>query len=134
MALLARFPVPDGPHHVTQRGNGRARVFFSDEDYRFYVGLLRAVSVLADVRVWCWCLIPNHVHLMLETSGETAGPVLRRCPSTKRLMSSVEAEAMAARHARALSVGRPVVSADFMAMVEERTGRNPNPANRGPGR
>jgi hypothetical protein len=32
MARLARFIVPGIPHHVTQRGNGRARVFFRDGD------------------------------------------------------------------------------------------------------
>ncbi len=32
MARPARFVVPDVPHHVTQRGNGRARTFFGEAD------------------------------------------------------------------------------------------------------
>lgn len=36
MARLARTVIPGAPHHVTQRGNGRARAFFSEDDYRFY--------------------------------------------------------------------------------------------------
>jgi putative transposase len=39
MARIARYIVPDLPHHVTQRGNRRERVFFSDNDYRFTVTL-----------------------------------------------------------------------------------------------
>jgi hypothetical protein len=36
MARLARVVVPDHPHHVTQRGNGRALTFFDDSDYALY--------------------------------------------------------------------------------------------------
>jgi putative transposase len=36
MARLARVVVPRYPHHVTQRGNGRARTFFGDADYALY--------------------------------------------------------------------------------------------------
>ena len=40
MARLARVVIPGHPHHVTQRGNGRARTFFSDDDYALYRDLL----------------------------------------------------------------------------------------------
>jgi putative transposase len=36
MARIARYIVPDLPHHVTQRGHRRERVFFSDDDFRLY--------------------------------------------------------------------------------------------------
>ena len=41
MARIARYVVPDLPHHVTQRGNRRERIFFGDDDYRLYRDLLR---------------------------------------------------------------------------------------------
>ena len=65
MARLARLVVPGLPHHVTQRGNGRGRVFFSDDDYRLYRDLLAAETARAKVAVWAWVLMPNHVHLIL---------------------------------------------------------------------
>jgi hypothetical protein len=40
MARIARFVVPGLPHHVTERGNRRGTVFFSDEDYELYRDLL----------------------------------------------------------------------------------------------
>ena len=40
MARLARVVVPGLPHHVTQRGNRRQEVFFSDDDYGVYRGLM----------------------------------------------------------------------------------------------
>ena len=65
MARLARIVVPDLPHHVTQRGNGRAKVFFTSGDYALYKSLLVENCRLADVGIWAWCLMPNHVHLIL---------------------------------------------------------------------
>jgi putative transposase len=68
MARLARVVIPGYPHHVTQRGNGRARTFFSDADYALYRDLLGRHCRSADVEVWAWCLMPNHVHLILVPS------------------------------------------------------------------
>ena len=65
MARLARLIVPGIPHHVTQRGNGRARTFFGDADYARYRDLLAECCREARVEVWGWVLMPNHVHLIL---------------------------------------------------------------------
>ena len=83
MARLARVVIPGLPHHVTQRGNGRARTFFGDEDYALYRDLLSASCRAAEVEVWAWCLMPNHVHLVLVPSDADAlrralAPVHRR--------------------------------------------------------
>jgi putative transposase len=68
MARLARVVIPGHPHLVTQRGNGRARTFFGDDDYALYHDLLAAHCRAASVEVWAWCLMPNHVHLVLVPS------------------------------------------------------------------
>jgi len=68
MARLARVVIPGLPHHVTQRGNGRARTFFSEADYALYRDLLAQHCRAAGVEVWAWCLMPNHVHLILVPS------------------------------------------------------------------
>ncbi len=68
MARLARVVIPGYPHHVTQRGNGRAQTFFGDGDYALYRDLLAAHCGAAGVEVWAWCLMPNHVHLILVPS------------------------------------------------------------------
>jgi putative transposase len=68
MARLARVVVPGHPHHVTQRGNGRARTFFGDADYALYRDLLAENCRAAEVEVWAWCLMPNHVHLIVVPS------------------------------------------------------------------
>jgi len=58
MARLARVVIPGLPHHVTQRGNGRARTFFGDADYALYRDLLGQHCRAAGVAVWAWCLMP----------------------------------------------------------------------------
>ena len=68
MARLARLVIPGLAHHVTQRGNGRARTFFGDDDYELYRDLLAEHCRAAGVEVWAWCLMPNHVHLILVPS------------------------------------------------------------------
>jgi putative transposase len=57
--------LPGIPHHVTQRGNRRQKTFFTSEDYRNYVALLAAACRRHDSEVWAWCLMPNHVHLII---------------------------------------------------------------------
>src|SRR3954462_3918980 len=68
MARLARLLIPAAPHHVTQRGNRRQPVFFSDEDYAAYSDLVAAACAAHDVQCLAWCLMPNHVHLILTPS------------------------------------------------------------------
>jgi putative transposase len=41
MPRIARVVIPGFPHHVTQRGNDRQRVFFEDGDRVLYLDLLR---------------------------------------------------------------------------------------------
>ncbi|MBO9601070.1 MAG: transposase [Novosphingobium sp.] len=65
MARLARIVIPGVAHHVTQRGNRRQPVFFSDDDRTRYLGLLKGGCAKADVRCLAWCLMDNHVHLVL---------------------------------------------------------------------
>lgn len=70
MSRIARIVVPGIPHHVTQRGNRRDPVFFEDGDFRHYIALLSAAAKKARTEVWAYCLMPNHVHLILVPSHE----------------------------------------------------------------
>ncbi|HEY2842081.1 MAG TPA: transposase [Bryobacteraceae bacterium] len=64
MPRRPRFVVPGVPHHITQRGNNRQEVFFSDQDRMVYIQILREYSRRHDVRILGWCLMTNHVHLI----------------------------------------------------------------------
>jgi putative transposase len=55
---------------VTQRGNRRQRTFFTDDDYRLYRDLMAEWCERSGVKIWAYCLMPNHVHLI--ATPETA--------------------------------------------------------------
>jgi putative transposase len=55
---------------VTQRGNRRQQTFFGDEDYAAYRELIADSCRSAGVAVWGYCLMPNHVHLILVPADE----------------------------------------------------------------
>ncbi|MGZ8286550.1 MAG: transposase [Allosphingosinicella sp.] len=70
MSRAARLVLPGIPHHVTQRGNDRRKTFFADSDYALYLSLLRYACARSGTAVWAWCLMPNHVHLILVPGDE----------------------------------------------------------------
>ena len=57
--------MPGIPHHVTQRGNHHQNVFFRDSDRELYLGILRDNCSRHGLRVLAYCLMTNHVHLVL---------------------------------------------------------------------
>ena len=65
MSRLARVVAPGAPHHVTQRGNYRQDIFYSDEDRTTYLGLLVEYSTTAHLKLIGYCLMTNHVHLIV---------------------------------------------------------------------
>ena len=83
MARIARVVVPGYPHHVTQRGCRRQQTFFNSDDYRYYLDLLRRGKTEAGVSIWAYCLMPNHVHLVVVPETEKSltrflGPIHRK--------------------------------------------------------
>jgi putative transposase len=58
------------PHHITQRGNRRENVFFVDEDRETYLKWLGEYAAKFKVEVAAYCLMDNHVHLILIPSTE----------------------------------------------------------------
>ena len=79
MSRIARIVLPGIPYHVTQRGNGRQRVFFTETDYVLYLDLLREHAAEAGLVLWAYCLMPNHIHLVaVPTKAEALAQALGR--------------------------------------------------------
>ena len=64
MPRLPRTVFAGLPHHVTQRGNRREPIFFSDEDRLVYLAWLKEYADKHQVEVLAYCLMSNHVHLI----------------------------------------------------------------------
>lgn len=65
--------------HVVQRGVDRAATFFTAEDYLLYLELLREVSELFELRVHSYCLMTNHIHLLVTPGhADDLSPAMKR--------------------------------------------------------
>jgi len=80
MPRTGRVLLPNYPHHVVQRGHNRCDVFAVDADYQYYLDTLKTWKAEYDVRVYAFCLMTNHVHLLLEPPDEVArlGQMMKR--------------------------------------------------------
>ncbi len=65
MARLPRFVIPGHPQHVIIRGNNRQSIFYSDDDYRFYLAKLKAACDKHHCDLHAYVLMTNHVHLLI---------------------------------------------------------------------
>ena len=78
MPRRPRLTLPEIPVHVIQRGNNRQACFYADEDYRFYLNHLREQSEKAGCAVHAYCLMTNHVHLLLTPKrAESVGQMMK---------------------------------------------------------
>ncbi len=64
MPRLARTVFARIPHHITQRGNRREDIFFTDDDRETYLAWLKDYSDQHDVAILAYCLMSNHIHLV----------------------------------------------------------------------
>ena len=70
MPRLARSVIANLPHHITQRGNRREDVFFTDEDRQAYLSWLGQYAQKHGVEILAYCLMSNHTHLVAVPSDE----------------------------------------------------------------
>ena len=70
MPRCARWVLPGKPHHITQRGTGRQRVFYSRRDCCVYLEQLRVNAAAEHVLVLAFSLMTNHIHLVVVPPDE----------------------------------------------------------------
>jgi putative transposase len=70
MARLARVVVPGVPHLVVQRGNRNQETFLREKDYAAYIDLMAEWCDRMRVKVWAYCLMPNHTNLLCVPKTE----------------------------------------------------------------
>jgi putative transposase len=72
MSRIIRVVIVGRPHHVTQRGNHRQKVFHEEGDYSLYLELLRKHFDRYGVSMPGFALMPNHVHEILVPSRQNS--------------------------------------------------------------
>jgi putative transposase len=79
MPRMARVVLPHYPHHVVQRGHNRQTIFAETADYGRYLETLREFKAEYGVKVYAYCLMTNHVHMLLAPQEPTGiGKLMKR--------------------------------------------------------
>lgn len=72
MPRMARIVLPGYPHHIVQRGHNRQVIFAQEEDYVGYLANLQELKLTFGIGVYAYCLMTNHVHLLLQPGEAVA--------------------------------------------------------------
>ncbi len=81
-------------YHVYNRGNNKQPIFFSDENYLYFLkGIQKTIAPYCDIL--CWCLMPNHFHFLIHANADSvieikdgSFPRQQFSQSIKQLLSS----------------------------------------------
>lgn len=72
MPRTGRVVLPGFPHHIVQRGHNRQVVFAEPHDYSYYLNSLNEWKDEYGVRLYGYCLMTNHIHLIIEPGNASA--------------------------------------------------------------
>jgi REP element-mobilizing transposase RayT len=78
MPRKARVEVEGGLYHVITRGNNRRRIFTSPGDYEKFLSLLAKQKTKLPFFLYAYCLMSNHVHLLMERQADAIGQIMHR--------------------------------------------------------
>lgn len=73
MPRMGRIVLANYPHHIVQRGHNRQVVFAEPGDFERYLADLRELKDAFGIKVYAFCLMTNHVHLLLAPGESTSG-------------------------------------------------------------
>ena len=109
---------------MTQRGNRRAQTFFEEGDYALYRDLLARAAERAGAEIWCYCLMPNHVHVVIVPSDEDG---LRRtfAETHRRYTSFINARARWTGHLWQGRFGAVAMDEEHLANAARYVSLNP---------
>ena len=71
MPRIARILLPNTAHHIVQRGYNRKTVFICDDDFMFYLTNLVRFKKEYGCKIYAYCLMSNHVHLIVNPGERT---------------------------------------------------------------
>lgn len=82
MSRLPRIQFPGAFYHVTSRGNRRANIYVTERDYCDWVNTLGAAATKYNFVVHAYCQMPNHFHLVIQTTDANLARGMQHLNST----------------------------------------------------
>src|SRR5262245_46731582 len=82
MPRKPRIEITGGLYHVISRGNNRRKIFRSEADYLRFGDILAVQKSRLPFYLYAYCLMPNHVHLLIEMQEDSVGRIMQRILTT----------------------------------------------------
>ena len=79
--------IPNVVSHITQRAAGKEPLFMENSDYLFMIGCLKRIADNYSLRVYAFCLMPNHVHLLLSPTESNLYDAMRDLSDVNTIQS-----------------------------------------------
>jgi REP element-mobilizing transposase RayT len=76
MARQPRIEITGGLYHIITRGNNRRRLFACEDDYLKFLAFLESQKAKRPFYLYAYCLMPNHVHLLVEMLDDPISRVM----------------------------------------------------------
>jgi putative transposase len=82
MPRVARGRSSSGIYHIMLRGINRQIIFEDEEDKTRFLETLRKYKDISKYQLYVYCLMDNHIHLLVKESGETISEAIKRISSS----------------------------------------------------
>ena len=69
---------PGAIYHLMERGIRRQEIFTEEMDYQIFMAILKKVVERYEAKVHAYCLMTNHIHLLLETNESEIGKIMQK--------------------------------------------------------
>ena len=71
MPRTARIYTEEGVFHILTKGNNKQSIFKDNQDFQAYKEILKRLKAEQPFKLYHYCLMSNHVHLIIEANKET---------------------------------------------------------------
>lgn len=78
MSRKARAKSESGVYHIVMRGNNCQDIFYSEEDFEKFLAILKDCKEVSNFKVYAYCLMSNHIHLLLREIDEPINLAIKR--------------------------------------------------------
>ncbi|MFE8700858.1 transposase [Cytobacillus sp. FJAT-54145] len=82
MPRRARKKSSNGMYHIMLRGINKQSIFEDDEDKHKFLSILKKFKDISRFELYCYCLMDNHVHLLMKESEESISITIKRISSS----------------------------------------------------
>ncbi|MCH5210577.1 MAG: transposase [Oscillospiraceae bacterium] len=78
MPRKARVKSESGVYHIMLRGINQQLIFEEKEDYLRFIETLEKYKAISEYKIFAYCLMPNHIHLLIKTEKEDLDLIIKR--------------------------------------------------------